>query len=862
MNAARKIAAAPARGLKALTQMVFGRSGGLVWRFLPRTRFNYAREVGDGMGSSLIMAPILWMARTFPEAPLEVLDEEGQPIDGHEMVLRLRRPNKFYSGLTMWMAVIISWVLDGNAYLIKVRNKAGTGIAELWYAPHWTIEPMSDHDDVFIEYYRYSAGGHQIDLQPEEVVHLRYGLDPRNPRKGLSPLGTVLREVFTDDEAANFAATLLHNVGVPGLVVSPDGNGEPPSPDDVAAVKSYVDEEFTGDNRGKPLVMSGPTKVQQFGFSPEQMQVRELRRVPEERVTAAIGLPAIVVGLGAGLERSTFANFAEANSAAYEQNMVPNWRLFAEELWLQLLPDFDDNAEHHQVAFNTREVRALQEDRGKEASRVGGLYKDGLITRREGRVEIGYDAEDTDDVFVVPIAVTLVPVNPEADPRFEPGDDDEIKRRLKARQDGPVPLTKQADLGGVMVALYPPLDVAAELAQDGGEPAEVLHLTLSYLGSASDLEDETRLLSVVEAFAATCQPLSGVVSGIGHFTAGPDPVTYASADVPGLADARERLVDALTRAGLPHSAEHGFTPHITLAYDYIDPDVANMPLQFDRISVVMAGERVSYPLTGTPAKHRGRKDRGTPNEHLYDALVRSREHLSGLFARELETDLDKLGMKASELFHQLPKNLKAETGETDPDADRVLAALALEEWKDNTLRARLETQYQRVASQTIDVINTVLDLGVDLPDPVQKAIIDAGGTRAGLIDITEQTKEAIYRALADAREAGEGPLEAAKRIREYVSAGRFVNAGAKYRADLIARTETKFAQNLSSLAAYKEAPTVTAAIIYDGRGENSDAECEARDGEIVSFDEATSLTYDEHPNGTLSFGPVAGEQPL
>jgi hypothetical protein len=32
--------------------------------------------------------------------------------------------------------------------------------------------------------------------------------------------------------------------------------------------------------------MTGPTKIEQFGFSPEQLMLRELRRIPEERVTA------------------------------------------------------------------------------------------------------------------------------------------------------------------------------------------------------------------------------------------------------------------------------------------------------------------------------------------------------------------------------------------------------------------------------------------------------------------------------------------------------------------------------------------------------------------------------------------------
>src|SRR5581483_6204053 len=125
-----------------------------------------------------------------------------------------------------------------------------------------------------------------------------------------------------DDEAANFTAALLRNMGVPGVVVSPE-QGATVSQEDADVTKAYVKSKFTGDNRGEPLVLSGPTKVQQFGFSPEQLLLKELRRIPEERVSAVLGVPAMVAGLGAGLDRSTFTNYAEAREAAYEQAIIP-----------------------------------------------------------------------------------------------------------------------------------------------------------------------------------------------------------------------------------------------------------------------------------------------------------------------------------------------------------------------------------------------------------------------------------------------------------------------------------------------------------------------------------------------------------
>lgn len=159
-------------------------------------------------------------------------------------------------------------------------------------------------------------------------------------------------------------------------------------------------------------------------------------------------------------------------------------------------------------------------------------------------------------------------------------------------------LTKAEIHTGAMVALYPSPATAAMLAQPGGEAADELHVTLAFLGEASQLDDVARLQQAVAGFAATAAPLVGQVSGTGRFTAGPEPVTYASVDLPALPEIRERLVATLSGAGCEPSKEHGFTPHITLAYDDRDVQVPNLPLVFDAITVAVSGERSSYPLRG------------------------------------------------------------------------------------------------------------------------------------------------------------------------------------------------------------------------------------------------------------------------
>jgi len=391
---------AAGRGLKALT-VGWSRSWLFDnWRFLlPRTRFDYAREVGDGTSSSIVVAVVNWMARTFPEAPVIVIDPKHQKVEGHPMPVLLERPNAHYSGVLLWMATIIDWATTGNAYWLKVRSPANRP-AELWWAPSWCIEPKWSQDsDEFITHYEYKPDSRPATpIVPADVVHFRYGIDPLNTRKGLSQLRSLFREIFTDDEAANFTASLMRNLGIPGIIISPEGQNVSLKEGDAEKIKQDMGK-FSGDKRGEPMVMSAATKVQVLSFSPDQMNLRDLRRVPEERVSAVFGVAAVVAGLGAGLDRSTFTNFSEAREAAYEGNIIPTQRLMAADLRNQLLRDFTDD-KTLDVEFDLTRVRVLQPDMDKLAERARTLVNAGIATVGDGRRLVSLPAGPQHEVYL------------------------------------------------------------------------------------------------------------------------------------------------------------------------------------------------------------------------------------------------------------------------------------------------------------------------------------------------------------------------------------------------------------------------------------------------------------------------------
>jgi HK97 family phage portal protein len=356
---------------------------------------NFKQELGDLSLNSLVMAAVNWLGMTLPEAPLQVVEPDGsgqnKAVLDHPLVSLWKRPNRYYSGALLWRAFALSWFVDGNVYLLKVRDLTGE-VVELWYLPHFMVRPQWPTSGTpFISHYLYTVDGMQFRLELDDVVHFRYGIDPNNPRCGYSPAQAVMRELYTDHEAANFSAQMLKNFGIPGVIISPEGQ-RTVGKEEREILKSEIGK-FGGDGRFKPMALSGAIKVSTLSFDLDQMKTIDQRYISEERWCAATGIPAIVLNLGSGMRRSTFSNFAEAREAAYESFLLPTQELIAADMTVQILSEFEGEKSNRAVAFDISKVRVLQDDRDKLYARITRAWKEDLMKHSEARAAIGLPAD-------------------------------------------------------------------------------------------------------------------------------------------------------------------------------------------------------------------------------------------------------------------------------------------------------------------------------------------------------------------------------------------------------------------------------------------------------------------------------------
>lgn len=169
----------------------------------------------------------------------------------------------------------------------------------------------------------------------------------------------------------------------------------------------------------------------------------------------------------------------------------------------------------------------------------------------------------------------------------------------------------------------------------------------------------------------------------------------------------------------------------------------------------------------------------------------------------------------------------------------------------DALKPHVSAIAAKVATKTEAILGPVLRPAKAVTDEfvadVTLRVLTKGAGR--VTGINQTTRDAIAEAIAEA-------IDGAETIDDVIAAVEKLNIFDEYRSELIARTESAFAYNASSLGSYGEFG-VQMVEPLDG---DEDEECQARLARgTVSLDEAEA--DEDHPNGTLVWSPVVPDEP-
>ena len=354
--------------------------------------------------SSAVMICVEWIIKNVPTSDIAVeTHKEGWEINKeHDLAVLLGTPSRWYTASQFWRATIQDYLLNGNAYWVKLRNPMNE-VVELAYVNANLICPEpSMNEYALVEEYRYSpASGQQVIYKADDIVHFRFGINRKSPQEGESIFKPLLREIFMDEECAEYAAAILANTGRPAMIIYPTSDVNPLTRDQRDEIQTTIENKFSGEQRGGVIVSSEPIGIEYIGWSPSEMDLRALRNIPEERIAAICGIPSEVVGFGSGVRQTTSGTtIEEQERQAWRECIVPMQKAIAEELTRSLLPEFEVNLTNKRCCFDNQGSLVLLKDKRVEAERMRLLLDGQMITRAEARAYLGLPVMEEDDMYI------------------------------------------------------------------------------------------------------------------------------------------------------------------------------------------------------------------------------------------------------------------------------------------------------------------------------------------------------------------------------------------------------------------------------------------------------------------------------
>lgn len=375
------------------------------WNRWYASKTDYRHEVGNLDLNSLAMAVVNFTSNRIPEAKPAVsrtTREGDQKLDYlHPAAQLIRRPNKHniwanYAGICS-----MGWWFSGNVYFYKTRDVAGE-VVELWNLPHFLVEPRwpgdgrspevprDRNDDPFLSHYQYTPPGKAPVLYPaSDVIHLKRGVDPVRPRLGLGAFESLYKELYGDDKMALFTASIMRNMGLQVPIIVPKDDSVLMSATAAAAIKEGWIQKTTGARAGEPVVMDMPLEVEKFGFNPNELDLSQLRLIPESRVCAVCQISPAALQVMVGIQNGTsYASSEQARQQGYEEVIIPIQAVWAEEFTHQLLNEFE-GSEGAEFIFDTSKVRVLEEDRDALVERESRIFSAGGSTLDQYLTAVG-----------------------------------------------------------------------------------------------------------------------------------------------------------------------------------------------------------------------------------------------------------------------------------------------------------------------------------------------------------------------------------------------------------------------------------------------------------------------------------------
>ena len=263
-----------------------------------------------------------------------VMHTGGQEIDRHPALSVWNSPNRHTTRSELIEGAQQHMELVGEKWILMARSESlpnGPPI-ELWLVRPDRMAPIP-HRTKFISGYTYKVGREVIPLGLDEVLYSKRP-NPRNPYRGLAPIGALLPDIEGETAAASWNTQYFRNGAEPGGVLQvPDLLSD----SDFETLNERWNQQHRGVRNAHRVAIFEMGEYKPTRISYRDMQFEQLRRYSREQFRNAYGFPKALLG---DVEDVNRANAEAAEVVFARWLLTPRLNRWREMLNDDFLPAF------------------------------------------------------------------------------------------------------------------------------------------------------------------------------------------------------------------------------------------------------------------------------------------------------------------------------------------------------------------------------------------------------------------------------------------------------------------------------------------------------------------------------------------
>ncbi len=226
----------------------------------------------------------------------------------------LRKPTPWQTRNQFWECWILSKLLRGNTYVLKVRDNRNVVVAMYVLDPNRTRPMVADDGSVFYELSpdRLSKITESVLVPAREIIHDRANC-LFHPLVGVSPIYANGLAATQGLEIQRSSTRLFRNNSRPGGLLTAPGRIDDPTAE---RLKTHWEDNFSGENLGRVAVLGNGLKFENLTMTADDAQLIDQLKWSGEVVCSTFHVPPYKVGIGA---MPAYNNIQALNVEYYSQ---------------------------------------------------------------------------------------------------------------------------------------------------------------------------------------------------------------------------------------------------------------------------------------------------------------------------------------------------------------------------------------------------------------------------------------------------------------------------------------------------------------------------------------------------------------